>query len=235
MASIKDSGYRDVKVNGTRRAAPIDAKGPFTLENTIPYRQAQKLAEVGQYKPEVLKTAPPFKEDTIASREIRQLAQYSDVTNRMREGESYSNALKHAHMSRDVFERINDSQGNFVGSTNVNVPGKAKRRFLGKYTATWVIPAFGDNGNSIIRELEVDRPMSSLIGKYYNAVDAALKGDSKALQRFKGVIIRDINGNTYELVTDLNLILAWMDDIGVDSTNFYEIIYPSKRGIMSAA
>jgi len=54
---------------------------------------------------------------------------------------------------------------------------------------------------------------ASIIGKYLNDVKKAKRyEDPTRLYDWKGVIVTDIDGNDYELETDLNAILAVEDD-----------------------
>ena len=158
-------------------------------------------------------------------RDVEQLSRYANVAGRVRRGESLSSALRQEHMSKALFERLNEQQENYVGRS-YDSKGKSYRRATGDYRAGWNIPGFDSQGNAISTILDVDRPTSSLLGKYYAAIGLALDNDDPSyLKKFEGITIRDLDGNTYALITDLNTLALWLQAMGFDGTNFYEIIY----------
>lgn len=70
-------------------------------------------------------------------------------------------------------------------------------------------PALADlltSHGAVYQNVPFDSRWASVMGLYWNAVDAASKGNSGALTALTGTTVRDRDGNRYRLLTDINAI-----------------------------
>jgi hypothetical protein len=82
----------------------------------------------------------------------------------------------------------------------------------------------------------VDRVTASLLGRYWNAVDRALKGDDRDLQRFRHAVVYDLDGNAYHLMTDINAYRRWYDmRSGIERQDFARTFYTGRRVVYAPA
>lgn len=72
----------------------------------------------------------------------------------------------------------------------------------------------------------LDAKNASLVGNYWNEVDNALNGRPAGLAQYQSIAIRDIHGNIYRLLTDINAILAWLDSMtDAEQNEFWATLY----------
>jgi hypothetical protein len=78
---------------------------------------------------------------------------------------------------------------------------------------------------------EFDDHNLSILGRYWNTVDTAKRdGVGVFLADFKGTVIRDIEGNEYHLMTDLDAIYAWDRSLSIqDQLDFDRAFYSGKK------
>ncbi|MGO8948002.1 MAG: hypothetical protein ACLQUY_10135 [Ktedonobacterales bacterium] len=82
----------------------------------------------------------------------------------------------------------------------------------------------------------VDAKNASLLGRYWNAVDTALHGDARTLHSFAHTTIYDVNGNTYQLMTDVNAIYRFFDGMSdEDQADFWRNFYAGRTVIYAPA
>lgn len=60
---------------------------------------------------------------------------------------------------------------------------------------------------AVYLDVPFDKRWASVMGLYWNAVYAAMQGNAGALTALTGVTVKDRNGNSYRLLTDINDIL----------------------------
>ena len=172
---------------------------------------------------------------------------YYAVVSQLLVGVPLKTALINAHLGHETFERVNDyqaanAQGVFDASKRLvkkipqykAIAGEPARRVGVKYRVD--APTFHllTRSGLDIRSVPLDARNASLVGTYWNEVDNALRGKTAGLQQFQSIVISDIHGNRYHLLTDVNAIRAWLDSMtDAEQREFWRTLY--LKGVMNAA
>ncbi len=67
--------------------------------------------------------------------------------------------------------------------------------------------------DAVYQNVPFDSRWASVMGLYWNAVDAARNGNAGDLEALTGTTVRDRDGNRYRLLTDINAIQYIYDDM----------------------
>jgi hypothetical protein len=95
-------------------------------------------------------------------------------------------------------------------------------------------PILADTGK-VIDAPAVDSRTASLLGRYWNDVDKALRsGDGAALKKYEHTVIHTLDGQTYHLMTDLDAIRAWIAALP-DERDFWRNLYRGGSVLYDAA
>jgi len=82
----------------------------------------------------------------------------------------------------------------------------------------------------------VDAKTAGTLGKYWNAVDKALKGDDAELKRFRHAVISTRDGKQYRLLTDVNAIRRLFDAMSdQDESDFWRNFYTGRTVVYAPA
>ncbi len=119
---------------------------------------------------------------------------------RLAKGEPLRSATRIEHIAPQTVHRLNEERllfGYFYR------PGKRGQAVFAGY---WVrhharMPVLTWDG-AYYPETPLDKVNASLVGRYWNAVDEALRGRTAALQPFANTVIYDTAGNRYRLQTE---------------------------------
>jgi hypothetical protein len=66
---------------------------------------------------------------------------------------------------------------------------------------------------AVYEDVPFDKRWASVMGLYWNAIDAAMNGNAGALTTLTGTTVRDRDGNRYRLLTDINDIQYSLDSM----------------------
>lgn len=176
-----------------------------------------------------------------------QLQKFYDVISQLTPDASLKSLLSRAHLGHETFDRINrylatsgtagfDASKLLVKKTpqyRAVEQGPARRVGV-KYRVD--APTFHllTSSGLDVRSVPLDARNASLVGTYWNEVDNALRGKTAGLQQFQSIVISDIHGNRYHLLTDVNAIRAWLDSMtDAEQREFWRTLY--LKGVMNAA
>ncbi|SNX61263.1 hypothetical protein SAMN06296273_2716 [Nitrosomonas ureae] len=121
------------------------------------------------------------------------------VAERMKSGDSMTHAAKIEGVSTSTLKRWMSKLGFIQYDANT-------KRYLAADTLStlevYVKP-------SELKRIIVDKASASLLAQYLNAVMKALKNnDGKLLDKYSRMLIHDVNGVSYRLVTDLDTLIV---------------------------
>lgn len=191
--------YKPLYINGKRDAAKryINNAG-----KTISVRQFQKNAHV---------EAGTVKQPARTEQET--MKKFYGVVKRLGKGETLGQAAKAEDISPSTIRKINEQTTPKGLTRRVYSPaypkvnkktGKAIRRGF-QLNASDKAPVLiiRADGVAELKTIECDKVNSSFIGRYWIAATKALEdGEYELLAPFEGKYVYDINGNSYELITD---------------------------------
>ena len=169
-----------------------------------------------------------------------QLQKYYDVVSQLNAGAtSLKKVLSSVHLGHETFDRINDylardGQGQLDATKRLvkkyphykEVPGQAARRVGLRYQVDPVRFHFLTTDGSVYQNVPLDAKNASLVGTYWNEVDNALRGKTAGLKQFQSIVIRDITGQSYQLLTDIDAIRFWLDSMtDTEQAEFWRTLY----------
>ncbi len=162
------------------------------------------------------------------------LAKYYRVVQRLAHGESLSSAAKAERTSPETVKRYNQERELFhpvPRFTRAGTPSGVRSYRVEQRTFTLLA-----RDGTLHPRVPVDAKNASLLGRYWNAVDAAQKGDERALRSFEHVVIHDTHGHTYRLLTDVNAIRAYFDSLSdEDTADFWRTFYTGRTVLYAAS
>lgn len=174
-----------------------------------------------------------------------QLQKYYQVVSDVEGGEtSLKKALSRAHLGHESFDRINDylagsdATKRLVRKTpqyRTSTSGPAHRIGVTYQVEARHFHLLTSSGQ-IVQDVPLDARNASLMGTYWNAVDSAFEGKVGLLQTFQLVTIRDIHGQVYHLLTDVNAIRTVLGRMTeAEQREFFATIYLEGAGRSAAA
>jgi hypothetical protein len=152
----------------------------------------------------VLRTSGLIGGDSKAEALLRR--KYAAVA-RMRLGESLSSAAKAKGISPSTLRRfVNERQpAAAIYSYKNGRPTRIKEYVFGGGGSPVILTSDGQ-----VVEPEVDRRTASLLGRYWNDVDDALRGDERALDKYRNTVVYTLDGKAHRLMSDVNDLRAWL-------------------------
>lgn len=164
----------------------------------------------------------------------RVLLRYYHAVRELSQGKSLRQAAKTAGIAPSTVKRYNErrqlyqpvyhyknSQPTTVKGYQVEQPGST--------------PILTSDGTLILAP-PVDAKMASILGSYWNAVEAALQGNDRALRTFTHTTIFDLYGNTYQLLTDVDTIYRFFESMSEsDESDFWRTFYAGRTVIYAPA
>jgi hypothetical protein len=153
---------------------------------------------------------------------------------------SLSKAAAHAGVSPSTVKRHGLRSGRLqrVAVYQRDASGALKPTTHTKGFETYIhgsFPVLTPNGDLHLY-LEFDQANMSILGRYWNAVDEArLYGQVKPLRAFQGVVVRDIDGNEYRLLTNIDKIHAVFERLSPQDRRDYDRAFYSRVTVGSAA
>ncbi len=160
---------------------------------------------------------------------------YYAVVSQLQAGVPLKRALNYEHLGYETFTRLQRYLATSE-TTGYNADKELVKR-VGKEYQIDALPfhLLLSNGQTM-RDVPLDFRNASLVGTYWNEVDNALLGRVAGLQQFQSVVISDIHGNRYHLLTDVNALRAWLDSMtGREQREFFATLYQLKGASRNAA
>jgi hypothetical protein len=175
----------------------------------------------------LITTTGTTKADSVLGRVYRAVAELA-------KGSSLSRAAKVAGISPSTVKRYNAERKLFQPLYRYK-NGKPSTVQGYRIEQSGSTPILTDTG-TVISSPSVDAKTASLLGMHWNAIDAALKGDDRALKRFAHTTVHELNGNTYHLMTDVNDLHVFFDSMSdADRSDFWRTFYTGRTVIYAPA
>lgn len=227
MASHKKGATgRDFAAEYAARKERAAARGLSTAQARGHAPKGESVSELRREG--LITTTGGGKADTVLSRFYRAVAG-------MARGESLSRASKTAGIAPSTVKRLNTERDIFQPIPRYTSAGKPSgvRGYQVSYAGS--TPILTREGE-LITGPQVDVKNASILGRYWNAVDAALQGDDRALGKFAHTTIYDVNGNPYSLMTDVNAIRVLFDRMSdADESDFWRNFYAGRTVVYAPA
>jgi hypothetical protein len=157
-------------------------------------------------------------------RVVDRLARSENLTRAARAEGTTPATVKRYNAERTLFHplyRYRDGRPTTVRGYQVEQPGST--------------PILTSDG-MIITEPAVDAVTASTLGRYWNAVDKALKGDDRDLHQFRHLVIHTRDGQHYRLLTDPNAIRQFVDQMSeTDEADFWRHFYVGRAVLYAPA
>ncbi len=173
---------------------------------------------------------------TVESAKVSTLDKFYRVVDKMRQGVPLSKAARQEGISTDTVNRLNKDR-RLYGKTyrDAKTPGK-RAVFNGYEVGAHARMHIFTRAGEYLPHVPLDARNSSIMGRYWNAVDKALAGDDGDLRRFARVTVYDVNGNTYQLLTDANAVRRMFDGMtSTDARDFDRVFYSGREVLHYAA
>lgn len=153
------------------------------------------------------------------------LTRFYQAVQGLAQGKSLRQAAHDAHISPATVTRLNAERQLFSPIPRFTQVGRWSG-VAGYWVRTAGTTPILTHEGALITSPQVDAKTASLLGTYWNAVDAALKGDDRDLRRFAGATIFTIDGESYRLLTNANAIRRWFDQLSdADERDFWRSFY----------
>ena len=162
------------------------------------------------------------------------LQKYYRVVERLAHGERLRTAARAEHIAPGTVKRYNAERGLFQPLYHYREgrPTTVRGYQVEQPGSTPILTADGQ----IITAPAVDTKTASTLGRYWNAVEKALKGDERALEPFRHTVIHTRDGQHYRLLTDTNAIRAYFDSLSdADTADFWRTFYTGRTVLYAAS
>lgn len=133
-------------------------------------------------------------------------------------GKSFSKAAKEAHISIATIKKLN-TERHALHRLN-------KRQWQIKSSA--IFPILNKEGK-LFKEVPLDRKNAQIVGQYWNAAHNAYLGDASALSAFKNIVVFDLYGNQYHLLTRIDDLISIMEQMSDADREAYERMFSSEQ------
>jgi hypothetical protein len=205
VAHVKGAVGRDYAAEYTARKLRAAARGLSTAQAR---GHAPKGASITALKKQGFITSTGSALDTIFKRVARAIGIYE---HQPAAAKSLSKASAQASVSPSTVKRHGLLSGRIQrepvyqrDASGALKPTKRTKRFLTYVAGSF--PVLTPDGQLTLYR-EFDRTNLSILAYYWNAVEEArLYGRDRMLHAFRGVVVRDIDGNEYRLLTDIDKI-----------------------------
>jgi hypothetical protein len=171
---------------------------------------------------------------TISGEPDATLQKYYRVVDRLAHGERLRTAARAEHIAPGTVKRYNAERGLFQPLYHYREgrPTTVRGYQVEQPGSTPILTADGQ----IITAPAVDTKTASMLGRYWNAVEKALKGDERELQSFRHTVIHTRDGQHYRLLTDTNAIRAYFDSLSdADTADFWRTFYTGRAVLYAAS
>jgi len=162
------------------------------------------------------------------------LQKYYRVVDRLAQGERLGTAARAEHIAPGTVKRYNTVRRLFQPLYHYRQgrPTTARGYQVEQPGSTPILTAAGQ----IITAPPVDTKTASTLGRYWNAVEKALKGDEHELQSFRHTVIHTRDGQHYRLLTDTNAIRRFFDSLSdADTADFWRTFYTGRTVLYAAS
>lgn len=146
------------------------------------------------------------------------LERYYQAINGIASGKSLSRASKDARISLDTIKKL-DTERNTINRLNNN-------KWEIKSSASF--PILTKDGR-LFKEVSLDRKNARIVGQYWNAAHNAYLGDTSAIKTFANIVVFDLFGNQYSLLTSVNDLIAIMEQMNDADREAYERMFSSEQ------
>lgn len=156
------------------------------------------------------------------------------MVDRLAQGERLSSAARVEHIAPGTVKRYNAERGLFqpLYRYREGRPTTVRGYQVEQPGSTPILTVDGQ----IITAPAVDTKTASILGRYWNAVEKALKGDERELQSFRHIVIHTRDGQHYRLLTDTNAIRAYFDSLAdADTADFWRTFYTGRAVLYAAS
>lgn len=134
-------------------------------------------------------------------------------------GKSLSKAAKDAHISVATIKKLDIER-------QILHPGLDSKRWETLRAAQF--PILTKEGK-LFYDIPLDRKNASLVGSYWSAAGKARMGDKTALDAFAHSMVFDISGNQYRLLTSVDDLIAFFEQMSDADQEGYERSFASDQ------
>jgi hypothetical protein len=175
------------------------------VERGLTLRQARGHPRLGEPTVRMLRQGGQLPGDRDPA-----LVRYFRVVARLAKGEPLRTAIPAEHISPALVHRINEERVLFGYSYRTGKRGQPN-----VFNGLWVryharMPILTSDG-VLHPEVPLDKVSASQVGTYWNAVTEARQGKLDRLLAFRNVVVYDVDGRAYRLLTDVNAIHRFFD------------------------
>jgi hypothetical protein len=151
------------------------------------------------------------------------LDRYYRAVENVAQGQSLAQASRNAHIHPETVRRLDRERGMLAK----NYEGGKFRGWTVHQTASY--PILTEDGDYFER-VALDAKNASLLGRYWNDVRAAVhEGHWDRLRRWKGVEVRDIEGNVYSLNVDADELRMFFEQLTDAERDGFNRAFESER------
>jgi len=171
---------------------------------------------------------------TISGGPDATLQKYYRVVERLAQGERLRTVARAEHIAPRTVKKYNAERGLFQPLYHYRNgrPTTVRGYQVEQPGSTPILTS----GGQIITAPAVDTKTASTLGRYWNAVEKALKGDERELQSFRHTVIHTRDGQHYRLLTDTNAIRAYFDSLSdADTADFWRTFYTGRAVLYAAS
>jgi hypothetical protein len=216
---------RDYKAEYARRKALAAARGL-----SVSQARGHPRAQAGEVGVRALKRG-----GTVATSKETTLGKFYRAVAELARGRPLRQAAMGAGISPSTVRRLNRERRLFQPVYRYNRAGKPTSVKGHEVAYSGSTPILTSD-SILIAAPPVDAKTASVLGSYWNAVGAALKGDDRALKAFAHTTIYDATGNDYRLMADPNAIRRWFDRLSdQDEADFWRTLYTGRTVVYAPA
>jgi hypothetical protein len=171
---------------------------------------------------------------SIAGEPDPTLLRFYRVVARLQRGESLGRASRAEHTTPRTIKAYNAERRLFqpLYHYRLGKPTTVRGYQVEQPGSTPIFTAAGE----LIPSPAVDAKTATTLGEYWNAVDAALHGDDRALRGFAHVVITTRDGRHYRLLTNVNAIRRWFDEMSdEEEADFWRTFYTGRTVLYAPA
>ncbi|SEF99491.1 hypothetical protein [Nitrosomonas ureae] len=146
------------------------------------------------------------------------LERYYQAINGIASGKSLSKASKEARISLGTIRKLDIERNTLHFLNNHKWEIKSSASF----------PILTKDGK-LFKEVLLDRKNARIVGQYWNAAHNAYLGDTSAITTFSNIVVFDLFGNQYSLLTIVDDLISIMEQMNDADREAYERMFSSEQ------
>ncbi|WP_394808648.1 hypothetical protein [Nitrosomonas sp.] len=146
------------------------------------------------------------------------LGRYYQAINGIASGKSLSKASKEVRISIDTIRKLDTERNTLHRLNNHEWEIKSSASF----------PILTKEGQ-LFNDVLLDRKNARIVGQYWNAAHNAYLGDTSAITTFANIVVFDLFGNQYSLLTTVDDLISIMEQMNDADREAYERMFSSEQ------